>query len=57
MSVPHVHTKILKRKKEKYIRLEIIKVNQKKEKDKKFQVDECEYKSYKKDAQEPYRRD
>ena len=55
MSVPHVNTKIQKQKK--YIRLEVIKVNQTKEKDQKFQGDECEYKSSKKDAQEPYRRD
>ena len=41
----------------KYIHLEEIKVNQKKEKDQKFQGDECEYKCSKKDAQEPYRRD
>ena len=39
MSVPHVN----KKKNWKYIRLEVIKVNQKKEKDQKFQSDECEY--------------
>ena len=58
MSVPNVNTKILKRRKKlKYIRLEVIKVNQKKEKYQKFQGDEFEYKSSKKNAQEPYRRD
>ena len=42
--------------KKKYIRLEVIKVNQKKEKHQKLQGDECEYTSSKKDAQERYRR-
>ena len=46
-----------KKKNGKYIRLEVMKVNQKKEKDQKFQGDKCEYKCSEKDTQEPYRRD
>ena len=56
MSVPHVNTKILY-KKFKIHTLRVIKVDQKKEKDQKFQCDECEYKCSKKDTKEPYRRD
>ena len=42
-----------KTKKCKYICSEIIKVHQKKDKDQEFQCDECEYKCYKRDTQEP----
>ena len=48
MSVPRVNTMILNFFSPRYIWLEVIKVHQNKEKNQKFQCDECEYKCLKK---------
>ena len=57
MGVPHVKTKILKRKKyEIHMLRSKKKVHQKTEKYLKFKCDECEYKCSKKDKPHPYRR-